>query len=64
MSKIAQFIDRGQRFEFGKNWESFLSTLNDDRILNAEKSLQEMLNTDNFHGKTVLDIGSGSGYFY
>src|SRR5688572_10142857 len=36
-------VAQGQRFTFGKNWASFLSTLNDERIRTAEKSLQEML---------------------
>lgn len=51
------------RFEFGKNWKEFLENLTDERIKEAEKSLQEWLNTENLQGKSFLDIGSGSGLF-
>ena len=51
------------RFEFGKNWKRFLSILGEERILEAERSLKEMLEIDNLHGKSFLDIGSGSGLF-
>lgn len=56
-------VAKGQRFEFGKNWSRFLSVLNDERIVEAEKSLKEMLGVDSLVGKTFLDIGSGSGLF-
>lgn len=36
-----QSLDPKDRFSFGKNWSRFLTTLNDDRIKEAEKSLQE-----------------------
>jgi 2-polyprenyl-6-hydroxyphenyl methylase/3-demethylubiquinone-9 3-methyltransferase len=52
-----------ERFKFGKNWSRFLSVLNDERILEAERSLIEMLAIDKLEGKTFLDIGSGSGIF-
>ena len=51
------------RFEFGANWAQFLSVLDEDRIDEAEKSLQTMLEVQNLKGKTFLDIGSGSGLF-
>jgi len=51
------------RFEFGKNWQRFLSLLNEERIVEAEKSLKKMLEIDNLRGKSFLDIGSGSGLF-
>lgn len=54
---------RGERFEFGKNWSAFLQHLDERRILQAEKSLREMLEVENLEGKTFLDIGSGSGLF-
>ena len=53
----------GQRFGFGKNWNGFLKTLDDERIIEAERSLQEMLGIKDLLGKTWLDIGSGSGLF-
>jgi 2-polyprenyl-3-methyl-5-hydroxy-6-metoxy-1,4-benzoquinol methylase len=56
-------VQRGERFEFGKNWRRFLSTLTDKRIAVAEQSLQKFLNMDRLDGKTFLDVGSGSGLF-
>jgi len=51
------------RFAFGKNWAAFLEHLNENRILEAEKSLQQKLGVSSLAGKTFLDIGSGSGLF-
>lgn len=63
MSIFETKIKKGQRFEFGKNWQGFLSRLTDERIRIAESSIIEMLGIDNLNGKKVLDIGSGSGLF-
>ena len=51
------------RFEFGKNWKNFLNTLDEEGILQAEKSLLEFLGETSLTGKTFLDIGCGSGLF-
>jgi 2-polyprenyl-3-methyl-5-hydroxy-6-metoxy-1,4-benzoquinol methylase len=51
------------RFEFGANWARFLKMLNDERIAEAKKSLQAMLELENLEGLNFLDIGSGSGLF-
>lgn len=59
----AKEVEQGERFEFGKNWSQFLSVLDEERILKAEQSLREMLETENLADKTFLDIGSGSGLF-
>jgi 2-polyprenyl-3-methyl-5-hydroxy-6-metoxy-1,4-benzoquinol methylase len=56
-------IDLGERFEFGKNWLSFLAVLDDERIYEAEASLKKMLGVQDLQGKRFLDIGSGSGLF-
>jgi 2-polyprenyl-6-hydroxyphenyl methylase/3-demethylubiquinone-9 3-methyltransferase len=56
-------LDPKERFQFGKNWSRFLEHLNNDRILEAEKSLKEKLGCEDLNGKTFLDIGSGSGLF-
>lgn len=56
-------VEKGERFEFGKNWSRFLEVLNDERISQAEQSLRKMLEVENLEGKTFLDIGSGSGLF-
>jgi 2-polyprenyl-6-hydroxyphenyl methylase/3-demethylubiquinone-9 3-methyltransferase len=66
MSSDAQFHDevrRGERFTFGSNWASFLETLNDARIAQAEQSLKDMLRVDSLEGLRFLDAGSGSGLF-
>lgn len=52
-----------KRFEFGRNWKNFLSSLSDESIKSAEQSLQSMLGLKELTGKTFLDIGSGSGLF-
>ena len=49
------------RFQFGRNWAHFLSSLDDHQIVEAETSLKRMLEAEELSGKTFLDIGSGSG---
>lgn len=63
MNKHELEVGRGERFEFGKNWASFLKCLDERRIQRAEKSLLDMLGLSSLQGKTFLDIGSGSGLF-
>lgn len=63
MTTQAISIDPEKRFSFGKNWSRFLNHLNEDRIDEAIKSLQEKLGVTSLKGKTFLDIGSGSGLF-
>jgi 2-polyprenyl-3-methyl-5-hydroxy-6-metoxy-1,4-benzoquinol methylase len=62
-SEHAAEVRAGRRFEFGANWARFLSTLNDERIAEAERSLQRWLGSERLDGITFLDIGSGSGLF-
>lgn len=52
-----------ERFDFGQNWARFLQGLDEDRIREAERSLKEMLHVNDLGGKTLLDVGSGSGLF-
>jgi len=54
-------VSRGERFEFGKNWSRFLTTLDDQRIAEAERAISGMLELPDLTGKRFLDIGSGSG---
>lgn len=54
-------VQAGERFEFGKNWASFLRTLNESAIQSADASMKELLGDISLTGKTFLDIGSGSG---
>jgi SAM-dependent methyltransferase len=58
-----QDVERGQRFEFGKNWGRFLAVLDEERVSEACKSLQQMLGLDSLAGRMFLDIGCGSGLF-
>lgn len=63
MRDYAKEVSLGERFEFGQNWTQFIKVLDENRILEAEKSLKEMLKVDDLAGKRFLDIGSGSGLF-
>src|SRR4030095_3438001 len=56
-------VDRGERFEFGKNWTNFLRVLDEDRIGRAVDSLRTLLGVSDLQGASFLDIGSGSGLF-
>ncbi|MFZ5893972.1 MAG: class I SAM-dependent methyltransferase [Myxococcota bacterium] len=58
-----QEVTRGERFEFGKNWQHFLSVLDEDRIRVAERSVLDLLRRDSLANTRFLDIGSGSGLF-
>ncbi|MFY9329113.1 MAG: class I SAM-dependent methyltransferase [Georgfuchsia sp.] len=49
------------RFEFGKNWQSYSSLVDDERIDPAARRLSSMLGLDSLTGKSFLDIGCGSG---
>lgn len=52
--------DDGLRFGFGKNWQSFRErSLSPARIAEAEGALEGFVGS--LEGKTLLDIGSGSG---
>jgi len=53
-------VARGERFEFGKNWATFLGVLDEERIANATASFRRMLSAD-LEGLRLLDAGSGSG---
>ena len=51
------------RFAFGKNWQSFLAELDEDRIAQAVRSLQQLLGLQTLDGKRFMDLGCGSGLF-
>jgi len=48
-------------FSFGKNWKDYLKTVDEEEINKAKYNIEEWLDKDYVSGKTVLDIGSGSG---
>jgi SAM-dependent methyltransferase len=51
------------RFEFGANWRRFLRVLDEDRIREAERSLEGLFGPGTIEGRSFLDAGSGSGLF-
>jgi SAM-dependent methyltransferase len=63
---VAQQLGNGAdevRFGFGDNWTAFLRRLNEERIVEAEKSIQLLLGCQRLDKLSFLDIGSGSGLF-
>ncbi len=60
-SYYKQEVLQGNRFRFGENWRRFLTVLDDERIIEAEKFIKQMLERDDLQGKMFLDVGSGSG---
>jgi 2-polyprenyl-3-methyl-5-hydroxy-6-metoxy-1,4-benzoquinol methylase len=63
VSAHAAELAAGDRFAFGANWARFLADLDEVRIVEAERSLREMLDVAGLQGRRFLDIGSGSGLF-
>jgi 2-polyprenyl-3-methyl-5-hydroxy-6-metoxy-1,4-benzoquinol methylase len=59
----AEELGAGERFGFGENWSRFLRHLDEERIVQAERSLQQMLGLPSLQGLRFLDAGSGSGLF-
>lgn len=50
-------------FEFGKNWQRYLRTINRVRVGQAISSLSEALSLADLQGKSFVDVGCGSGLF-
>jgi 2-polyprenyl-6-hydroxyphenyl methylase/3-demethylubiquinone-9 3-methyltransferase len=53
--------DLASHFAFGKNWRSFVETVNEDSIAMAVQSLTRLLPAEQLRGRQFLDIGCGSG---
>ena len=49
------------RFQFGQNWKNYSKHLNEDRIFEAKKDIQNFLELKELKNKTFLDVGCGSG---
>ena len=60
-SQPVHHADSDKRFAFGRNWKSFLTTLDEHRVAEARKRLCESLGCGDLQGVRALDIGSGSG---
>jgi 2-polyprenyl-6-hydroxyphenyl methylase/3-demethylubiquinone-9 3-methyltransferase len=56
-------IEAGKRFAFGANWASFAGLVDEERIAAATVSLTEALGGIDLTGRSLLDIGCGSGLF-
>lgn len=55
-------VDTSDRFGFGKNWSQFVeNNLTDERIENARKKLLDFLGAESLAGKSMIDVGCGSG---
>jgi SAM-dependent methyltransferase len=52
-----------RRFRFGDNWLDFARDLSADQIVEAEKSLRDLLGRGDLAGMRFVDVGSGSGLF-
>lgn len=50
-------------FEFGENWRRYLEHVDENRILQAERSLVSMLDRETLAGCSFVDVGCGSGLF-
>ncbi|MEI6632429.1 MAG: class I SAM-dependent methyltransferase [Chlamydiota bacterium] len=50
-------------FSFGKNWQRFLKSFDEERVRSAERSLTEFLGVRDLRGLSFIDIGCGSGLF-
>jgi 2-polyprenyl-3-methyl-5-hydroxy-6-metoxy-1,4-benzoquinol methylase len=50
-------------FSFGRNWQRYLSSVDEERVRIAEVSLTEFTNLARLDGRSFLDIGCGSGLF-
>jgi SAM-dependent methyltransferase len=48
-------------FSFGRNWRSFVDKVSPEAIDGARQDIEDWLGQESVTGKTVLDIGSGSG---
>lgn len=49
-------------FDFGENWLDYSRSINQNNLIEAKKSLEELIGKENFFGD-FLDIGCGSGLF-
>lgn len=51
------------RFAFGRNWQTFLAGIDEQRLLRAERSIAALLDVESLAGRRFLDAGCGSGIF-
>lgn len=59
MDKDLKAVD--QHFDFGRNWASYSSLIDEDRLASAKEGLLKLAGRQEIAGASFLDIGSGSG---
>ncbi len=53
-----------RQFDFGRNWQDYsLRVLDEGRLADARRSLEELIGAERIRGRRFLDIGSGTGMF-
>ena len=50
-----------RHFKFGSNWAKYVRKIDDSNLKQATVDLVRLLGTNDLTGKTVIDVGSGSG---
>lgn len=50
-------------FTFGTNWSKYSSLLDEERVQDAARSVQSLLQRRSLEGLSFLDLGAGSGLF-
>jgi 2-polyprenyl-6-hydroxyphenyl methylase/3-demethylubiquinone-9 3-methyltransferase len=50
-----------KHFEFGENWVDYSNLIGTKELIASMEKLDNLIGIENIEGKTVLDIGSGSG---
>ena len=53
MSEVLREVVERKRFNFGKNWNRFLTKLDEGRIQEGEKSLKQMLEVEKMREERV-----------
>lgn len=48
-------------FSFGENWKNYLRTIDDHDLDSANQDIQDWIDDENIVGKSIIDIGCGSG---
>jgi 2-polyprenyl-6-hydroxyphenyl methylase/3-demethylubiquinone-9 3-methyltransferase len=54
-------FDVNTHYRFGENWEVYASRIDEERIERSSEELARILGSRDLSGKTLLDIGCGSG---
>jgi len=48
-------------FSFGENWRDYVETVSEDSVRRARSDIEAWVGAERVRGKTVLDLGCGSG---